>query len=122
VNVKVKKHVSEPGAELVAYGFFCFGVASEYIDVRHVLCGNDQSKYISSEKAINSSVLLSLDLGFQYCSFAPPELWFKVRNCLCGYHASSSREDPDHAITRYYERKKCPMRFKLIERHWSVGI
>jgi hypothetical protein len=52
VNVKVKKHVSEPRevhvSKPVAYGFFSFGVASEYIDVRNVLYGNDQSKYISS--------------------------------------------------------------------------
>jgi hypothetical protein len=52
----------------------------------NVLCGNDQSKYITSRKAINSSVLLSFNLGFQqkfisYCSFAPPEFWFKVRHC-----------------------------------------
>jgi hypothetical protein len=60
INVKVKKHVSE--SEPVAYGFYCFGVASEYIDIRNVLCGQDQSKYTSSGNAINSSVF---DLGFQ---------------------------------------------------------
>jgi hypothetical protein len=57
INVKVKKHVSE--SEPVAYVFYCFGVASEYIDIRNVLC---QSKYTSSRNAINSSVFY---LGFQ---------------------------------------------------------
>jgi hypothetical protein len=62
-NVKVKKHVSE--SEPIAYGFFCFGVASEYIDIGNVSCGQDQSKYTSFRNALNSSVFLSLDLGFQ---------------------------------------------------------
>jgi hypothetical protein len=39
INVKVKKYVSE--SEIVAYGFYCFGVASEFIDILNVLCGQD---------------------------------------------------------------------------------
>jgi hypothetical protein len=43
-NVKVKKHVSEPEqavpiSEAVAYGLFCSGIVSEYIDLRNVLTG-----------------------------------------------------------------------------------